>query len=106
MLYYYYKKTGEVEWKSYPYHSFTTIKNLPIKRINFSNKEDKTLSDTISEKVKELLKKSKSGVVDKTLDYEIETLVMNLYKITPEMKKYIWKSLHNVQALRIIREIF
>ena len=50
MLYYYYKKTGEVEWKSYPYHSFTTIKNLPIKRINFSNKEDKTLSDTISEK--------------------------------------------------------
>ncbi len=73
------------------------------KVIGLANKEVLVAAGEI---INKLLKKSKSGVVDKTLDYEIETLVMNLYKITPEMKKYIWKSLHNVQALRIIREIF
>lgn len=106
MLYYYYKKTGEVEWKSYPYHSFTSIKEFPIKKIDFSSSSECRIHDMITEKVKKLLEKSKSGIVSKELDYEIETLVMELYGIKPDMKTHIWRELHKVQDLRIIREMF
>jgi chaperonin cofactor prefoldin len=104
MLYYYFKKFGELEWQSFPYVTQKTLKQLPLRRINFSNDEEKKLHDQIVQKVTAILAQSKKGEVPKNLDYEIEDLVMKLYKITPEMKQHVWNELKKVQRLRIIRD--
>lgn len=102
ILYYYYKKCGEVEWKSFPYVTPKTLKQLPIPEIDFSNYEEKEIHDRIVEKVTDILHERGNF---ETLDFEIENLVMDLYGITPEMKTYVWKELRKVQRLRIIREV-
>jgi len=104
MLYYYYKKFGELEWKSFPYVTQKTIKQLPLHKIDFNNPDEKKLHDEIAQKVHSIIQKSTSKKVPKKLDYEIEDLVMKLYGITPNMKNHIWKELKKVQRLRIIRE--
>ncbi|MGD2250592.1 MAG: N-6 DNA methylase [Candidatus Methanofastidiosia archaeon] len=102
ILYYYYKKFGEIEWKSFPYITPKVIKMLPLPDIDFSNPEKRKIHDIIAEKVSDIL--HERGDFDK-LDYEIEKLVMDLFGITAEMKPHIWKELRNVQKLRIIREV-
>jgi len=104
MLYYYYKRFGDLEWKSFPYLTQSKVKKLPFKRIDFNEENEKKIHDQISEKVEEILEKSKDGEVPEKLDYEIEELVMDLYEITPNMKQHIWEELDKVQDLRIIRE--
>jgi len=103
MLYYYYKKTGQTEWKSFPYITQDRVKQFPIKKIDFTNPNEKELHNKITNLVKRMI-----GVnsIDKDIDYEIESLVMNLYNITPDMKTQIWNELKSVQKLRIIKEIF
>jgi len=104
MLYYYYKKFGELEWKSFPYVTQKTIKQLPLRKIDFSKPEQKQLHDGIVQKVTELIEKTKNGEVPREIDYQVEDLVMQLYGITPKMKNHIWNELRKVQKLRIIRD--
>jgi len=101
ILYYYYKKFGELEWKSFPYITQKTIKKLPLPDIDFGCPDERDIHDKIVEKVSEILHKKRDF---KKLDFEIEKLVMKLYDITPEMKVHIWNELNKVQRLRIIRE--
>ncbi len=102
ILYYYYKKFGELEWKSFPYVTQKTLGQLPIPDIDFSDPEKKNMHDEIVKKVSNLL--HKRGDFEK-LDFEVEDLVMKLYGITPEMKVHMWNELKKVQKLRIIREV-
>lgn len=102
ILYYYYKKFGEVEWKSFPYVTPKTLRQLPLPNIDFSNPEEKDIHDRIAEKVSDILYKKEDC---ERLDFEIEELIMNLYGITPEMKAHMWRELKKVQKLRIIREV-
>lgn len=104
MLYYYYKKFGELEWKSFPYVTQKTIKQLPLRKIDFSDPEQRRLHDEIVQKVSEIIEQSKGRKVPKQLDFDIEDLVMKVYKIAPTMKTHIWSELKRVQRLRIIRE--
>jgi len=104
MLYYYFKKFGELEWQSFPYVTQKTLKQLPLRKIDFADAEEKRLHDEIVQKVIAILAQSKEREVPKKLDYEIEDLVMKLYKITPEMKQHVWNELKKVQRLRIIRD--
>jgi len=101
-LFYYYKKFGELEWKSFPYVTPKTLRQLPLPDIDFLNPEEKETHDKIVRKVSAILHRKGDF---KTLDFEIEDLVMNLYGITPEMKVHIWNELRKVQRLRIIREV-
>jgi len=105
MLFYYYKKFGELEWKSFPYVTQKTIMQLPIKKIDFNDEKQKRLHDGISKAVNELINKSEDGNVDEKIDYEIEDMVMQLYDIEPKMKSHIWNEFKKFQRLRIIREI-
>jgi len=102
ILYYYYKKFGEVEWKSFPYVTPKTLRQLPLPNIDFSSPEEKDMHDRIAEKVSDILHKTEDFG---KLDFEIEELVMNVYGITPEMKVHIWRELKKVQKLRIIGEV-
>ncbi len=102
ILYYYYKKFGELEWKSFPYVTPKTLRQLPLPDIDFSNLEEKEIHDEIVGKVSDILHKRGDF---KKLDFEIEELVMSLYGITPEMKVHMWNELKKVQKLRIIREV-
>lgn len=102
MLYYHYKKTGDVEWKSFPYVTQKTIQQLPTARIDFGDRNQKRLHDEISHKVSVIL--NANAPIDRDADLEIEDLVMKLYGITSEEKMHIWGELEKVQKLRIIRE--
>ena len=102
MLYYYYKKFGDVEWKSFPYMTQKTIMQLPVARINFEDKQMKGLHDKIAESVAEVLKKNQP--IGREEDLSIEDAVHRIYGITPEEKMHVWAELDKVQKLRIIRE--
>jgi type I restriction-modification system DNA methylase subunit len=102
MLYYYFKRFGDVEWKSFPYLTQGAIKQFPIATIDFANAEQKKLHDTIALLVEKALKKNMQ--IDNDLDYQIEDAVMKLYQITSDEKTKIWEELGHVQKLRIIRE--
>ena len=105
MLYYYYKKFGELEWKSFPYITQKTIQQLPIAAIGFHNPRSKELHDKISEKVTYLLQQNDINVT-RRLDEEVESLVMELYGIVDTAEQaHILNELNKVQKLRIIREI-
>src|SRR6266516_835879 len=96
MLYYYYKKFGEVEWKSFPYMTPRTIRQLPLHRIDFGNPRDVELHDKIVEKVKEAL--SCGQKLPRDLDYEIESLVMDAYGITEAKdREHVWEELGKVK---------
>jgi hypothetical protein len=104
MLYYYYKKFGELEWKSFPYLTQKTIQQLPLRKINFQNPEEKKLHDTLVRKVTRALEAGKK--IPDDLDFEIEDLVMKAYQIPEEHRTHIWDELKKIQRLRIIRETF
>jgi hypothetical protein len=102
MLYYYYKRFGELEWKSFPYMTQKTIQQLPIAAIDFRDLKSKELHDDISEKVADILQQNAGAV--RELDDQIENLVMELYRMSPEQKVHVLNELTKVQKLRIIRE--
>jgi adenine-specific DNA-methyltransferase len=102
MLYYYYKKFGELEWKSFPYITQNTIQQLPIMAIDFHDPKSKELHEKISEKVTCILQQNIGAV--RQLDEEIENLVTQLYSINADEKAHILNELGKVQKLRIIRE--
>lgn len=102
MLYYYYKKFGDVEWKSFPYMTQKTIMQLPVAKIDFKDKAAVQVHDQIADKVAAVLKKG--APIDRDEDLEIEDLVFKVYGITPEEKMHVWGELDKVQKLRIIRE--
>jgi adenine-specific DNA-methyltransferase len=102
MLYYYFKKFGELEWKSFPYLTPQTIRQLPLFAIDFKNREQTRLHNEITNKVAAALQNN--GPINRELDMEIESCVMDLYGITPKEKMHIWSELGKVQSVRIIRE--
>ena len=102
LLYYYYKKFGELEWKSFPYVTQKTIQQLPVHAIDFQNREEADIHGFISRKVFEVI--DNEAPIGKEEDFEIEDAVMRLYGITPEEKMRVWEELGKVQKLRIIRE--
>lgn len=105
MLYYYVKEIGDSEWKSFPYVTLGNIRSLPVRRINWDDEEEVRIHNEISEKVTELMENAEKDHIPQTLDNEIERLVLDLYDINAEQRKYIWKELKDVQDLRIIREV-
>lgn len=104
MLYYYYKKFGELEWKSFPYLTQKTIQQLPLRKIDFHDTEQRKLYDSLVRKVSHALEVGKK--IPDDLDFEIEDLVMKVYRIPEEDRTHIWDELKKVQRLRIIRETF
>jgi adenine-specific DNA-methyltransferase len=103
MLYRFYTKSGDTEWRSFPYMTQKTIQQLPIREIDFSNLREKELHDEISDQVAAVLASGKPPSTHE--DYQIEMLVMQLYGITRSMCRRIFEVLHEVQDLRIIREM-
>lgn len=104
MLFYYYVRFGEVEWKSFPYITTAIIKKLPIKKIDFNDQRQKEIYDWIVVKVKEIVKSGRP--IDTETDWEIEKRIMDLYGITPDEKKRVWEVIQSAEKLRIVREMF
>jgi len=104
ILYYLIKKTGLVEWQSFPYITQELVHRLPIKKIDFTNIRQKELHDAIVGRVTSILRHAPP--VDPKLDYEVEALVMDLYGVNPDQRTHILTELKQVQQLRIIREMF
>ncbi len=94
---------GETEWRSFPYMTQKTIQQLPIRAIDFSRRRERQLHDEIAERVAAVLATGKPPSTHD--DYQIEILVMQLYGITRAMCRRIFDVLHQVQRLRVIREM-
>ncbi len=94
---------GETEWRSFPYMTQKTIQQLPIRAIDFSEPREVKLHNEIADRVAAVLATGKQPSTHD--DYQIEILVMQLYGITRSMCQRIFDVLHEVQRLRVIREM-
>jgi hypothetical protein len=103
MLYRYYMKSGDTEWRSFPRWTQELVQQLPIRAIDFSQPREAKLHDEIADRVAAVLAMGKPPVTHD--DYQIEMLVMQLYGITRSMCRRIFDVLHEVQRLRVIREM-
>jgi hypothetical protein len=104
MLYYTYKQSGDVEWKSFPYQTQKTVMRLPLHAIDWKSPRERELHDRITTCVQNIL--GSAPPVPEALDYELESLVLDLYEVDDVLKKRVWQVLGQVQRLRIIRELF
>ena len=103
MLYRYYMKSGDTEWRSFPRWTQELVQDLPIRAVDFSDPRETKLHDEIADRVEKAL--AAKGPPANHEDYEIEALVMQLYGITRPMCRRIFDVLHDVQRLRVIREM-
>ncbi|MGD0897136.1 MAG: TaqI-like C-terminal specificity domain-containing protein [Thermoguttaceae bacterium] len=103
MLYRYYIKSGDTEWRSFPRWTQELVQELPVRAIDFSQEVEARLHDEIADRVAAVLAMGKPPSTHD--DYQIEILVMQLYGITRPMCRRIFEVLHQVQRLRVIREM-
>ena len=103
MLYRYYMRSGDTEWRSFPRWTQELVQDLPICAVDFSNAREKNLHDEIADRVEKVL--AHNAPPNNHDDYEIERLVMQLYGITRPMCRRIFEVLHDVQRLRVVREM-
>lgn len=103
MLYRYYIKTGDVEWRSFPRWTQELVQELPIRAVDFSDKRERRLHDQIAERVAAVLATGKPPTDHE--DYRIEALVMQLYGVTRPMCRRVFEVLRQVQRLRVVREM-
>ncbi|MFW9995186.1 MAG: Eco57I restriction-modification methylase domain-containing protein [Candidatus Odinarchaeota archaeon] len=102
MLYYYYHQVGDLSWKSFPQITQNIIESLPVRRINFNDREERECHDKITELVVSILE---TGYT-RERDLAIEEHVMKLYGITDDERKRVFNFLrYSVQHLRIVREV-
>jgi len=94
MLYYYYKKTGDIEWKSFPYLTQTEIQKLPVYNVNLEDSTEQDLYSKIAKQVQDII--TRGTPPSELEDDQIEALVRNLYKITPEMNARIDSELRKI----------
>jgi len=79
MLYRYYKKLGDIEWKSFPYMTQKTIMELPVRRIDFNDTRQAYFHNRIADIVDAVIATGKPPTPEK--DAEIEQLVRDLYGV-------------------------
>ena len=103
MLYRYYMRSGDTEWRSFPRWTQELVQDLPIRAVDFDDPRQAGLHDAIADRVAAMLATGKPP--SDREDYEIELRVMQLYGITRSMCRRIFEVLRQVQRLRIIREL-
>ena len=79
MLYRYYKALGDIEWKSFPYMTQRTIKNLPVRTIDFTDVRQTYFHNSIADSVDEVIASGRPP--DMSTDAKIERLVRELYGV-------------------------
>jgi hypothetical protein len=103
MLYRYYMRSGDTEWRSFPRWTQELVQDLPIRAVDFDDRRQAKLHDEIADRVAAVLATGRPPADHE--DYEIELRVMQLYGITRSMCRRIFEVLRQVQRLRIVREL-
>ncbi len=103
MLYYYFKKTGQVEWQSFPRWTLSRVMDLPVRRIDWDDPRQVALHDSIADATEELVRSGARGNPEE--DLHIERLVMDLYQLNAAERSRVWRTLHSVQSLKNVREV-
>jgi len=94
MLYEYYKRTADIEWKSFPYLTQETIMKLPIPPIDFSNAKRRALHQQIAQTARAAV--ASNGISD-SVDTKIESLVMELYGLSAAEKAHVRGELAEIE---------
>lgn len=95
MLYYHYKKTGEVEWRSFPYVTQKIIKGLPIWTPRFDNEAENLLHDQIAHRVRAIVERGTPPTPGE--DEAIERLVRQIYGLTSEHSMHVDRELKKLE---------
>jgi adenine-specific DNA-methyltransferase len=95
MLYKYYKKTGDIEWKSFPYLTQKEIHKLPIYNIDLNTPAELDIYNRISTAVQAVIVRGTPPTEHE--DELIEGLVRRLYKLTPEMSARVDSELSKIE---------
>jgi hypothetical protein len=103
MLYYYFKKTGQVEWQSFPRWTLNRVMELPVRRIEWNDPREVALHDSIADAVEMLVRSG--ATADPEQDLHIERMVMDLYGLNSTERSRVWTTLQSVQNLKNVREV-
>ena len=101
MFAYHLRKSGENEWRSHPYVTPKSLKELPIPRPSPGSQMWRQ-AEAISEKVQAHLK---SGGKDKDLDMQIEGLIAGLYGLNPSDLIWVKEVICGAQDLEPMRAL-
>ena len=101
--------TSQVEWQSFPKLNHATLQQLPLRRADLGQPEERRVHARIVELVRRRMELAADeqdlaiSVAALEIDEAIESLVMDFYGLTPEQRARIHKRLRPLQNIRIIR---
>lgn len=101
MFAYHLRKSGENEWRSHPYVTPKSLKELPIP-LPSPGSQTWRQAETIAERVKDHLKR---GSKSKRLDLEIEGLVAGLYGLNHSDIRWVKEVICSAQDLEPMRAL-
>lgn len=103
-LFYFHRFTNQTEWQSFPKLVHSTLRHLPLPRLDLRTTIGRRLQDRIAKRARARMGLPAEEAHE--LDLELETLVMDAYRLDPDQRQRIIRTLGSVQRLRVIREMF
>lgn len=112
MLFYFYIRTNQVEWQSFPKLTHETLQELPLRRPDLVNKGERKRHDRVVKLVRERLRLAKQekaqGPSEEAMriDFIIEMEVSAIFGLEAQDVARITERLRPSQNIRIIRELY
>ena len=104
LLFFFHRLTNQTEWQSFPKLVHQTLRRLPIPDPDLATSRGREIHDAIAGKARQRMGMELEDAHE--IDLDLEQLVMDAYRLAPEQRQRIMKTLRSVQRLRVIREMF
>ena len=105
ITYYLMKKYGETEWRTHPYLTQLTVKNLPIPLLDFTDNSVLEAISDVTTKVKNAIVNDKKQDISLKIDAQIEKTVAQLFGLTRKDYDTIFKELSQAEQLIPIKRL-
>ena len=105
MVYYTFKRWAEVDpGKAHPKMTHTRLGQLPVPRLDFSERKHRRIHDEVVEAVRVLL--SSSSPLDSVEDRRVEVLLRRLWGLTPDDGAYINGEFYDLPSGQVVKSLF
>lgn len=105
ITYYLMKKYGETEWRTHPYLTQHTVKNLPIPLLDFTDNNVQEAIKDITYKVRNAVLHDRAKHISRKLDAQIEKTIAQLFGLTRKDYETIFKDLSEAEQLIPIKRL-
>ncbi len=103
--YYLMKKYGETEWRTHPYLTQNTVKNLPIPLLDFNDNNVQEAIMSITYQVRNAILHDRVKDISAKIDAQIEKKIAQLFGLTRKDYETIFKELSEAEQLIPIKRL-